>query len=45
MIMNQETQTEKTVYIAPVLEQHDSYVVLTGVSLPIGSNVLDGETE
>lgn len=43
--MNQETQTEKAVYVAPVLEQHESYALVTGVSLPIGSNILEGETE
>ena len=43
--MNQEIVVEKNLYIKPILEQHDSYVVLTGVSLPIGSNALEGETE
>ena len=43
--MKPETQAPKAVYIAPVLEQHQAYVVITGVSLPIGSNVLEGETE
>ena len=29
---------EKRVYVAPMLESHKSYALLTGVSLPIGTS-------
>jgi hypothetical protein len=41
-MMNQPQEPKKQPYTPPMLEQHAQYAVLTGVSLPIGTNLGEG---
>ncbi len=43
--MNQKNSKTRAEYRPPILEQQAVYVILTGVSLPVGTNILEGETE
>ncbi len=43
--MTKEKSETRAKYEPPILEQQAAYVVLTGISLPIGTNILEEESE